>query len=99
MVLSITLLPYSPPVVLLYVVNPFFAILLGIVSGIFGKKVNANAVVTFLAVYVFSMVIMVTVQRMSFEPSLFGYALFNSVLSLMGFWLGSVAKKLVLDEE
>ncbi|MBM7097165.1 hypothetical protein JSY36_15635 [Bacillus sp. H-16] len=90
---------FTSTVALLFFVNPFFAFVIGFIACMSGKKAAGNPVVVFLCVFIMSILVMTTVQRMTMAPELYGYAAFNSFIGLAGFALGLVAKKTVHTED
>ncbi|WP_026689147.1 hypothetical protein [Alteribacter aurantiacus] len=85
--------------VLVFIVNPFFALVVGFVACMSGKKGISNPVVAFLAVFALSLLTMTTVQRMTLAPELYGFAAFHSFIGLLGFALGLMAKKTIHTED
>ncbi|TMW73907.1 hypothetical protein [Alteribacter natronophilus] len=86
-------------IVLLFVVNPLFALLAGIFASTAGRRYRLNPVMTFLAVFAAGTALMITVQRFTLEPPIYGYAAFYSFLSLLGFAFGKAIQNAIHREE
>ncbi|PYZ98737.1 hypothetical protein CR205_09225 [Alteribacter lacisalsi] len=86
-------------IVLLFVVNPLFALLAGSLASTAGIKYRLNPVITFTAVFAVSILVMTTVQRFTLEPPLYGYAAFYSFISLLGYAFGRTIQQAIHREE